>query len=77
MNIYLHTLNGQPGVFNGEQVCYCTQTYGNCREPAYSLEQIRREQRASVRWRKSKGFETHEDKMSYVRYEIREEHSRG
>jgi hypothetical protein len=74
MNIYIHTINGQPGVFSGQQICYATRTHGNTRAPATSLRQIRAEQAASEAWRTKKGF-SNTAKLSYVRYVLEKQHS--
>lgn len=46
MNLYMHTINGQPGEF---QPLYGTICYAGkaCRRFAKSLQQIRREQKAA------------------------------
>lgn len=51
---YMHTVNGKPGHYDGDQVCYFTVT-----RPiplCDTLKQIRKEQAAAIKWRASKGF---------------------
>lgn len=70
MDIYIHTLDGKPAVFDGEQVCFMPASRGgNGYEPAYSLAQIRREQRQAAAWRKDHGYEQ-KCEMDYRRYRI-------
>jgi len=46
MNIYIHTLNGEPAVFSDGMICFAGNSSPNY--PATSLRQIRREQQASI-----------------------------
>ena len=65
---YLHTLDGQPADFSGEQVCYAVH-YGKPNKLATSLKQIRREQQASREYRERIGFEN-DCEYGYRRYSI-------
>ncbi len=49
---YMHTINEKPGQYDGEQVC----VGGAYFSLADSLEQIRKEQNASVGWRWRNGY---------------------
>jgi hypothetical protein len=49
---YLHTLDGKPAAFDGNQVHF--MAHGN--RLASSLDQIRAEQKASAAWRGDKGY---------------------
>jgi len=51
---YLHTIDGHPAWFNGEQICFASP-----RKPLFladSLQQLRKEQLAAKHHRASKGF---------------------
>ena len=53
---YMHTLDGKPARFNGDQVCYAEKTW-----PANlvsKLETIREHQSKSAKWRASKNYPT-------------------
>ena len=52
---YIHTINGRPARYDGDQICYALVTIpiNTCE----SLKQIRREEKATVQWRASKGFD--------------------
>lgn len=56
---YMHTIEGQPGFFDGEQVCFmcpCSQRRRDVNLVCTSLEQIRREQAASTEYRERHKF---------------------
>jgi hypothetical protein len=55
MTFYLHTLDDSPADFDGKQVCFCTRSRDACRLVT-SLKQIRKEQKASSKWRIENGF---------------------
>lgn len=64
-NKYLHTINGQPAGYNGNQICY-----GWAGMPlANTLKQIRKEQRLTKKERKKWGCDD-EDKYGYLRVEV-------
>ena len=67
MKIYVHTINGQPGAFDGYQVCFACR--GTKQEPAYSLKQIRKEQKLSNANRKKDGLSDNCD-LNYRLYTI-------
>lgn len=62
---YMHTLNGQPAQFDGEQICFADKRI----KLADSSVQIRREEQLSRRWRLQNGYEN-EWKESYVTIDI-------
>jgi hypothetical protein len=66
VKIYVHTIDGRPGVFDGYQVCFAN-SYGSAHEPAYSLRQIRREQAKSRANRIRDGF-SNDSEYDYRRY---------
>jgi hypothetical protein len=49
--IYIHTINDEPAVFDGNEIVYASPYKAGV--PAESLAQIKREQRASYRYRQS------------------------
>jgi len=52
-SIYLHTINGHLAFFDGEQICYVAHGQTALREVLRpDLATIRREQRASVEYRR-------------------------
>ncbi len=53
---YIHTLGGQPAFYDGEQICFAGTTKSSAVVIVESIDQIRREQALSKKWRKSKGF---------------------
>lgn len=54
MTYYLHTINGKPAMFDGDQICFMS-FYGRADSVALSLKQIRLEQRASKEYREAFG----------------------
>jgi hypothetical protein len=66
---YMHTIGGQPGhYYPGEQICYAVQT-----RPiplCDSLEQIKREQRASAKYRLASGWDTHNGALGWVKVQL-------
>lgn len=65
---YMHTINDTPAFMseNDEQICYMS-FYGKPNPLAESLKQIRREQQATIRYRKQCGFKNDKDKYGYRR----------
>jgi hypothetical protein len=64
---YLHTIDGKPAMYvSGEQICF-RPFYGKAYPLADSLDQIRKEQRASNEWRKKQGFRSDGPEHGYVR----------
>lgn len=51
---YMHTINGCPGNYEGEQVCFASRNRPIRLAP--DLKTIKKQQAASIRWRTSKGF---------------------
>lgn len=73
---YIHTLNGKPAFFDGDQICYATiyQRAGNV--ACKSLQQIRREQVKSERWRYEMfGEQATRHQYGYVRFTVPQETS--
>ena len=64
---YMHIINGKPGRFSGEQICYAGVKNFKIRLVG-SLKQIRKEQKLSKKFRKSMKWEDTE--YSYVLVEI-------
>lgn len=65
---YMHTLNGEPAYFDGDQVVFAT-FYGKAAPLARSLNQIRAEQRKSGEWREMQGFKDH-DRYGHLRVRL-------
>ena len=64
---YVHTINGRPGGFDGMQICYAGGGRGWHAPAVRSLRQIRREQQASIRFRRATFQERAiEQKYGYV-----------
>lgn len=72
MNIYIHTIDNQPGEFDGDQVCYAGWgRTSHSRKPAYSLRQIKREQKKSMEFRADMfGEKDQSHRYGYVRYSV-------
>lgn len=68
--IYIHTIDDQPGEFDGDQICFASNYRHRPNVPAESLAQIKREQRATLRYRKSLGFSNEGTKYGYVKYAV-------
>jgi hypothetical protein len=70
--MYVHTIDDMPARFDGEQICYVS-THPNGRfhaRPVPDLATIRREQRASIQYRKRNGFSDSAGEYGYVRVEL-------
>jgi hypothetical protein len=66
MSKYLHTLDGKPATFDGFQICFASR-YGKPNLMAESLDQIRREQKISIKNRQERGY-SDDFKYGYLRY---------
>jgi hypothetical protein len=70
--MYMHLLDGAPGTFDGEQICFAaTGAHSGRRSGALlvpTLAQVKREQRESARYRQRLGLGVLGD-YSYVRVE--------
>lgn len=64
---WMHTLNGKPAAFDGQQVCYWWRNA----PLAKSLKQIKREQVASTEWRRERGLSDAPGDSSYGHIIIR------
>lgn len=53
---YMHTIDGKPATFDGNQICYATY-FGKANDLCSSLAQIHREQQASIRFRRLHGLD--------------------
>lgn len=58
---YMHTIDGRPAFFAGDQVCFMN-FYGKPSKLALSLKQIRKEQAKSREYRQSIGFSDDHDR---------------
>lgn len=68
---YLHTINGQPAYFAGDQLVYAGGRWPRRPQPLVaSLAQIRRERMASHIWRLTKGFRSDITRYGYVRVSL-------
>ncbi len=64
--VFIHILNGYPAQYDkGEQICYGSRRSGV--KTVNSLAQIKKDQRASCKWRKKQGFEINETVYDYMR----------
>ena len=52
MKMYLHTIEGKPAGFDGEQICYAQTGKGWHAPLVKTLKQIRREQLKTINFRK-------------------------
>lgn len=69
--IYIHTIDGKPAYFsetNG-QIVYAPR-HGRAAEPAYSLKQIRREQKLTKEYREKRGYGYIQREYGYKRFRI-------
>lgn len=67
---YMHTLDGRPAFYSArnQQVCFMN-SYGKASQLCRSLEELRKQQKASEAWRKAKGLDTTWD-MGYRRVSL-------
>lgn len=73
--LYVHTIDGRPAqYFPGSQICF--SPWRGITRTATSLRQIRREQRASIRWRREKGYEASPSDYGYFRLYVAAEDPR-
>ena len=64
---YMHTINGLPAFFSGDQICYAgnnheARKYNILAKPLY---QIKKEQRKSAQYRKANGLDN-EAALDYI-----------
>ena len=64
--LYLHTIDNKPAAFEGTQICFLN-FYGEAFALASSLKQIRKEQRATKKYRRQMGFAYDENRYGYFR----------
>ncbi len=62
--IYMHTLNGRPAYFDGDQIVYGVN---EVRCFCLSLQEIRKQQKQSDAWRKGMGYGPHSP-YSYTKF---------
>ena len=68
--VYLHTIDGEPGAFDGYQVCFISRSGGSAwAKPCGSLKQIRKEQAKSRANRKRDGF-PNDAEYGYVKLSV-------
>lgn len=68
---YMHTINEIPARYvPGEQICFVNHHGNFIGKLVDSLAQIRKEQRASVKWRKDKCWGLENFKYDYIRVEV-------
>jgi len=64
--VFIHTINGYPAqYYDGEQIYYGSRRSGV--KTVNTLAQIKKEQRATNKWRKKKGFDVHPLDYDYMR----------
>lgn len=56
MRYYLHTIDGKPAGFTGNQICFASKGNGWKAPLVKDLKTIRKEQRLSLKWRIAQGF---------------------
>ena len=58
IKVFIHTINGLPAqYYEGGQICYGSRRSGI--KTVNTLAQIKKEQRATNKWRKKLGYDTH------------------
>ena len=67
--LYLHTIDGHPGAFDGYQVCYIGHGRKAWAEPCVSLRQIRKQQAMSRANRIRDGLRD-DSKYDYVKVRV-------
>jgi len=70
--MYMHTIEEKPGRYEGKhgQICFVTGFFIG--KLVSSLKQIKKEQRASIKYRKSQGWSTNFD-YGHIRVEVNHE----
>jgi len=64
--VFIHMIRGNPAqYYKGQQICFGDRRYGI--KTVDTLEQIRKEQRASHKWRRDAGFDVDESDYDYMR----------
>jgi len=64
--VFIHTISGLPAqYYKGEQICFGMRRCGI--KTVDTLAQIKKEQRASNKWRKKKGYDVHPLDYDYMR----------
>lgn len=64
--VFIHTIGGLPAeYYDEEQICYGMRRCGV--KTVDTLAQIKKEQRASNKWRKKRGYEIHLLDYDYMR----------
>ena len=64
--VFIHTINGLPAqYYDEEQICYGSRRSGV--KTVNTLAQIKKEQRATNKWRKKKGYHTRPLDYDYMR----------
>ena len=69
---YMHLINGEPAFYTAEQqqICFWVR-YGPAPEMAESLKQIRKEQKASLKYRLACGFaDDYPCEYSHIRVQV-------
>ena len=69
VSIYMHTINGHPAGYDGDQVCYHWQGQSIAEWPR-SLAALRREQKKCMEWRTSQGMDAEAHEYGYRRYTV-------
>lgn len=64
---YMHTIDRQPAFYDGNQIVFAS---GVVKQTASTIRQIRREQRATRRWRRDQGYSLEVGQLGYVRVEM-------
>ena len=64
---YIHLINGEPAIFDGEQICFARHGMPLALMLRDSLDEIRENQKASYRYRVQNGFTLEGFEYSYLR----------
>lgn len=73
-NYYIHTINGRPAFFDGNQICYASKHQREGNVACTSLAQLRRQQHRSAKWRYEMFGETGmKQEYGYVRFTLPQE----
>lgn len=70
--VYMHTIDGKPAKYvEGEQIVFLNNASKNVLRD--SLNQIRADQKATIKWRKRNGFKCNDARYGYVMFYLPEQ----
>jgi len=70
---YLHTIDGKPAGFDGDQICYAQKGKGWSAPLVKDLKTIRKEQKKTFKFRKKfkEKYDKYQDEYDYVIVEVK------